>query len=166
MTPKLNLFLSMLMMAAALGCFYLTVREARGRSVPRSRLFTLPLLAILVALILLLREQAANQASLLWAGSLIGGLLGGALRGSKIPMRVDHMWNIIRLRRNAEGLCVAGALVLAAGLDIAAPIIANSASYREVVAAAAALCAGLLSGRALAVMLRFSRAPQVHLRSW
>ena len=156
----------MLMMAAALGCLYLTVREAKGRSVPRSRLFTLPLLAILVALILLLREQATNQASLLWAGSLIVGLLGGALRGSKIPLRVDHMWNIVRLRRNTEGLCVAGALVLAAGLEIVAPMITSLGTpYREVVAAVAALCAGLLSGRALGILLRFGRSPQGRLNS-
>ena len=166
MTPKLGLLLSILMMAAALGCLYLTLREARGRSVPRSRLFTLPLLAILVALILQFREHATDQASLLWMGALVGGLFGGLLRGSKMPMRVDHIWNIFRLRRNAEGQCVAGVLVLAAGLDSLGPIIANGPSYREILAATAALCAGLLCGRALAIALRFSRSPQVQLRSW
>jgi hypothetical protein len=166
MTPKLNLLFQLLMMAASLGCVYLTVREVRGRSVPRSRLFTLPLLAMLVAFILLLREHVDDQVSLLWASSLLVGLLGGSLRGSKIALRVDHMWNIMRLRRNAEGLCVAVVLVLAAGLDIVAPIIANGGSYRVAVAAVAALCAGLLSGRAFAIVLRFSRSPQMHLRSW
>ena len=165
MTPKLTLLVSMLVIAAALGCLFLTVREARGRSVSRSQLFTLAVLATLVALILLLREHATNQASLLWAGALVVGLFGGVLRGSKMRMRVDHMWNIIRLRRNTEGLCVASALVLAAGLAIVAPMIADpSTPYREAVIAAAALCAGLLSGRALAVTLRFGRSPQMHLR--
>jgi hypothetical protein len=126
-----------------------------------------PLLALPVALTLLVFQQASHpQPVSLWATLILLGLLAGGIRGATLRLGVDHTWDLAILPRSHQALGVALVLLVMIGFETAAVLAAGEgALYRMVSTTGALLCAGLLTGRALGIVLRFRHSPQVYLRS-
>jgi len=100
---NLNL-LHLLLVLGAAGCVRLALREIRGRSMSRSRLFLLPLLAMAMAFVFLLFFLATHQPPWMFVAALVLGLLAGAARGITMALRFDQM----RPARPAMGRAPAG----------------------------------------------------------
>ena len=97
------------------------------------------------------------------AAAEITGAEGGGRRDMR---RLDDrvlQRGLIRQRRSADGPLVAIGLVLLALVDIVGAALLDPVIEPQHVAAGAALCAGYLGGRALAIAVRTTRLPHVEL---
>ncbi|MDP1750280.1 MAG: hypothetical protein Q8L22_12540 [Reyranella sp.] len=160
----LNL-LHLVLVLSAMAAVYFALRENRGRVMRHRRLFSLPLLAMVVALILLLFQLAAHQPAWTFAVPFGLGLAGGALRGATMKLEVDQNWHLVRPTGRRALFWVSLALPIAIGLEIAGTLAgAPGTPLRLAGAHVAILCTGLLVGRALVLAVRLWRAPHVDLR--
>ncbi len=163
MTVPPNL-LHVLLLIFALACARFTLSELRHRSLTRTRLCAPAVLALACALVFLFFQVGAQRSPLLLAAALIGGLGLGALRGATMRLEVDHMYERTRLPRARGSFMVALVLVLAVLMEIAGAFIGPPVlAFRMAAPEIAAACTGILTGRALAIILRWKGAPQVDL---
>lgn len=150
----------------AVTCLSTILPQARGSAVKIWRLAMPACLGLVEAFVLLagvFEPDLASDAE--WLAALLLGGMVGRTRGWSMAIEVDQASGLMRQRRSADGMIAATALVLLALIDF------GSAAYREPwidpehVAAAAALFAGFLGGRALAMATRTSRLPhhELHL---
>ena len=156
--------LHVLLLVFALACTRLTLSELRHRSLTRGRLLAPAGLALACALVFLFFQVGAQRAPWLLAVALLGGLALGALRGFTMRLEVDHMYERARLPRARGSFMVSLALVLAVLLEIGSAFIVPSAlPFRLAAPEIVAACAGILTGRAFAIVVRWRGAPHVHL---
>jgi hypothetical protein len=161
---NLNL-LHLLLVLGAAGCVRLALREIRGRSMSRSRLFTLPLLAMAMAFVFLLFFLASHYSPWMFVAALVLGLLAGAARGITMTLRFDQMWRLVRPTGRRVLLWVALLLAAAVAVEMAGSVAGPAGVLWRVAAAeTAALCAGMFSGRAIAVAIRTTMLPHAELR--
>ena len=161
---NLNL-LHLVIVLGALACVHLARREVRGRPMSRGRLFMLPLLATLLTLILLLFHLAHGHPLWTYGAAFGAGVAGGALRGATMKLQVDQTWLLMRPSGRSALVWVTVALAIAIGLEIGGSIAGpEENAWRYFGAEGAAVCAGLLLGRACAFAARLWRAPHVELR--
>ena len=111
----INLFVAHgVIILAALGAMLSVVPEGRRQVIRPWRLLVPPLLAGLAAFIEVvypsLRELDQPE---MWELAVIAGVVG-LVRGQFMPMEVDQVWNVLRLRSMPDGLWVSIALVLLA----------------------------------------------------
>lgn len=138
------------------------LREARGRSLPPSRLFGAVPFALATAL--LLQAMAATEPRL-WLAGLFVGISLGAVSGSFLQFQLDRMYARLRLPIGRDGLWAACILACFTLVAIGAPIADLPNPALEVVATAlVAACAGYLTGRAVALWRRSLPAPHQTLR--
>ncbi len=164
MILHLNL-LHLVLFVGAIGSIYFALRETRGGVMRNGRLARLPLVAVLLALILLLFQLAAHQPAWSFAIPFGLGLAGGALRGATMKLEVDQNYHLVRPTGRRILFWVSLALPVAVGLEIAGALMSTAGlPLRLAGAHLAILCAGLLVGRALVLAIRFVRAPHVDLR--
>ncbi|MBI3196363.1 MAG: hypothetical protein HYZ40_02400 [Rhodospirillales bacterium] len=165
-TVILNLnLLHLVLFLGALASVGLALREIRGRAMRRWQLFTLPLVATLMALILLLFQLAARQPPWMFGAAFALGLAAGAARGAILKLEVDQNWRLVRPPTRRALFWVALALAVAAGFEIGGALAGPpGALWRLAGAGIAMLCAGLLVGRAAAFAVRLGQAPHVDLR--
>ena len=154
---NLNL-LHFLVAGGALGAVVALRREATGRSLTAGRLFVAPMLALLAAIMMLALAGPHGHTAALWIGGLATGLAVGAMRGIMVPMQVDRLWERLRLPHARDGLWAG---LLLGALALAAVVVPDAAAT----AAAAAGCAGYLSGRASSLWLRTLNAPHSDWRT-
>ena len=147
-------------------CLSTILPQARGNVVKIWRLAMPASLAMVEAFILLAGVYDADFATdAEWLAALIVGGLVGRSRGWAMAMQVDQASSLMRQRRSPDGTIAASALVLLALTDF------TSAALQEVwidpahMAAAAALFAGFLGGRALAMAVRTTRLPHHELHA-
>lgn len=147
-------------------CLSTILPQARGNVVKIWRLAMPACLAMVVAFILLANVFDADFSSdAVWLAALLLGGVAGRMRGWALAMQVDQAASLMRQRRSTDGTIAALALVLLALIDF------TSAAVREVwidpehLAAAAALSAGYLGSRALAMAVRTTRLPHHELHS-
>ncbi len=160
----LNLLHLVLFLGAA-AAMYLALREIRGRAMRHYRLFLLPAVATLLALILLLFELAARQPPWVFGGPFALGLAVGAARGATMLLEVDQMWHLVRPTSRRALFWVSLAVPVAVALEIGGALAGPPGNlWRLAGAVLASLAAGLLGGRAAAVGVRLWRAPHVTLR--
>jgi hypothetical protein len=160
----LNL-LHLVLVLSAVAAVYFAVREARGRLMRQTRLYNLPLVAMVAALILLLFQLAAHQPAWTFAATFGLGLAGGAARGLTMKLEVDQNWHLVRPTGRRVLFWVSLALPIAIGLEIAGALAGPSGSPLRLAGThVAMLCTGLLVGRALVLTVRLMRAPHVDLR--
>lgn len=145
-------------------CLSTILPQARGNVVKVWRLAMPASLGMVEAFVLLAGVFEADLASdAEWLAALFVGGMAGRMRGWSMAMEVDQTSSLMRLRRSADGTMAAAGLVLVALIDF------GSAAVREVwidpehLAAAAALFAGFLGGRALAMAVQISRQPHHEL---
>ena len=160
--------LNLLHLALALGAVaavYLALRETRGRVMRHTRLGALPLVAILLALILLLFQLAAKQPAWMFAVPFAAGLAGGGVRGATMKLQVDQNWHLVRPTGRRALIWVSLAFPVAVALEIGGAVAGPPGKpWRLAAAEVAILCAGLIVGRALVLAVRLWRAPHVDLR--
>jgi hypothetical protein len=148
----------------AFTCLSTMLPQARGSVVKIWRLALPPCLAMVVAFGLLsgiFEPDLISDAEWLVA-AIVGGLLG-RMRGWSLPVEVDQMSNLMRQRRSADATIAAVALVVVALVDFVSAAWREAVIEPEHVAAAAALCAGFLAGRAIALAVRTAHLPHITL---
>src|SRR3954469_12698976 len=157
---------NVLTVIVALICLWTISPQARGGVL---RLWRLAMPAAFGAVVALMLLAGVFQATLLhdaeWlAGLLLGGLLGRS-RGWTLPVEIDQAHGLVRLPRTTDGMLMAGGVLAAAVLDFVSAALDEALVQPEHIAAAAALCAGYLGCRSLAIIVRSSRAPHVGLHT-
>ena len=156
--------LHVLLLVFALACARFTLSEWRHRSLTRSRLIAPVGLALACALVFLFFQAGSHRPPWLLAVALIGGLGLGALRGFTMRLEVDHMYERARLPRARGSFMVALALVLAVLIEIIGAFVGPAALlFRLAALEIAAACAGILTGRVFAIIVRWKGAPHVAL---
>ena len=155
---------NVLTVVLAILCFRAIRAQSFGGVVKLWRLALPPCLAAAVALVLLagvFDATPAHDGEWLAAG-VIGGLLGRA-RGWLMPVEADQMWRLVRVQRSLDGVVASFALLAWALIDSMGAAMEDPIVEPQHVAAGAALCAGYLAFRALAMIVRAGRAPHVQL---
>jgi hypothetical protein len=157
---------NVLTMLCALLCLWTTSPQAHGGVWRLWRLATPAAFAAVVSLMLLSAVfEATWQHDAEWMAALLIGGLAGRTRGWTLPVEIDQMWGLVRLPRSRDALIAAFGMVAMSVLDF------SSAAVEDVVllepqhiAAGSALFAGFIGCRALAIIVRSTRAPHVGLR--
>jgi hypothetical protein len=145
-------------------CLMTIAPQARGSVVKLWRLAVPACFAAVEAFVLL---AGVFDASLLndgeWLLAAVVGLVIGRMRGWSVAIQVDQQRDLIRQRPSADGVWAAVGLVLLALVDFVGAALIDPVIEPQHVAAGAALCAGYLGGRALAIAVRTTRLPHVEL---
>ena len=155
---------NLLTVVMAVICLWTIAPQSRGGVVKLWRLAIPPILAVVVALMLLagvLEPSLAND--LLWLIAAFVGSVVGRSRGWLAAMQADRTWRLVRMRPAIGGPVAALALVVLCLIDFVSAALEQALMEPNIIAAAAAFCAGYLGGRALAVAVRAGRAPHVAL---
>ena len=159
MEPGFNV-LHLTILVSSLACLGFAWRESAGRSIMLPRLFTPAVLAGFTAVVMLLIEAGEPKLLWIWLAAGVGGAIVGGIRGATMVMRVDQVRSKLRMPNGRHIFWIAIVLVLAAADEIAIAIAGTGMSPHHALApAVAALCGGLLTGRALAVAIRIPYAP-------
>jgi hypothetical protein len=138
--------------------------QARGGVMRLWRLAIPAVFAAVVALMLLASVfDATLQHDAEWVIALLLGAFIGRTRGWTLPVEIDQMWGLARLPRTVDGLLAASTIVALAIIDFTSSALEDAIVEPEHVAAGAAMCAGFLGCRALAIIVRATRAPHVEL---
>lgn len=151
-----------IIMAAA--CVKSTVPDVQA--VPRKlwRLGLPPLLGIGVSLQILAGAVVSFEHDATWTMTALAGAIVGLLRGRQIAVETDQVWGTVRSAVVYDGAIAAFcilAIALAAGL---AGLLKPGLLPRHAhMAAASALFAGYLGGRAWSLMRRAVRSPHTDL---
>jgi hypothetical protein len=157
---------NVLTMLCALLCLWTTSPQAHGGVWRLWRLATPAAFAAVVSLMLLSAVfEATWQHDAEWLAAVLIGGLAGRTRGWTLPVEIDQMWGLVRLPRSMDALIAAFGMVAMSVLDF------SSAAVEDVVllepqhiASGSALFAGFIGCRALAIIVRSTRAPHVGLR--
>ena len=124
------------------------------------RLFTPPVFAGFTAVVMLLLAVGEPMMLLIWLGAGMVGLAVGAIRDATMMMRVDQVRSKLRMPNGRHIFWIAIVLVLAAVDEVTLVIWGTGVvPHSAFPPGLAALCAGLLSGRAIAVAIRIPYAP-------
>lgn len=160
----LNL-LHIVLVLGAMFAVHLALREIRGRSMRRWRLFALPATALILAMILVLFQLAARQPSWWFGATFAAGTAVGALRGATMLLKVDQNFRLLRPTSRRALFWVTLAIPVSIGVELGGAMVgADGALLRLASAFTMVMCAGLLAGRAAALAVRLPRAPHVDLR--
>lgn len=161
---QLNL-LHLVLVLGAMVAVHLALREIRGRSMRRWRLFALPAVSIGLAMILVLFELAARQPAWWFGATFVLGWAVGAVRGATMLLKVDQNFRLLRPTSQRALFWVTLAIPIAVGFEIGGAFAGpDGALWRLAGTLAMVLCAGLLTGRATALAFRLLNAPHVDLR--
>ncbi len=155
---------NVLTVVLAVMCLRSLLAQSSGGIVKLWRLAVPPCLAAAVALVLLAGVFDATPAhDGEWlAAAVLGGVVGRA-KGWLARIEADQRWGLVRLPRSTDGVIVGFIVVVWALLDSLGAALEDPVVQPQYVAAGAALCAGYLAFRALAMTVRAERAPHVQL---
>lgn len=155
---------NVLTLFVAFFCLWTMSPQARGGVV---RLWRLALPAAFAAVVALMLLSSMFDASLRhdaeWVIALLLGGIIGRTRGWTLSIEIDQRWGLVRLPRTADGLVVAAGVVGLALADFTSAALEDPLIEPVHIAAAAAFFAGFLACRALAIIVRATRAPHVGL---
>jgi hypothetical protein len=148
----------------AIGCLWTMLVQSHAGVVRLWRLSLPPIFAAVQALVLLagvFEATFAHDAE--WVAAALVGAAMGRMRGWSLPIQVDQMWGLVRVRNSGDGVLAATVLVALAAIDFTSAALERPVIEPEHVAAGAALCAGYLGCRGLAMVVRAMRSPHVEL---
>jgi hypothetical protein len=155
---------NVLTVLVALLCLWTMSPQARGGVMRLWRLGVPAAFAAVVSLMLLSSVFAANfRHDIEWVIALALGGVVGRTRGWTLPIDIDHRFGLVRLPRSRDCLFAAYGIVAAAVIDFGGAALEEQPIGPEHLAAFAALCAGFIGCRALAIIVRSTRAPHVGL---
>jgi hypothetical protein len=156
---------NVLTMLCALMCLWTASPQASGGVWRLWRLATPGAFALVVSLMLLAGVfQASWQHDAEWVAALMLGGLVGRTRGWTMSVKIDQTWGLVHLPRAKDGAIAAFGVVAMSTLDFAGAALESEIVQPEHVAAGSALFASFLACRALAIIVRSTRAPHVGLR--
>jgi hypothetical protein len=156
---------NVLTLFVAFFCLWTMSPQSRGGVVRLWRLAVPAAFAIVVALMLLSSMYDATlRHDAEWVIALLLGGFIGRTRGWTLPVEIDRRWGLARLPRAVDGLVIAGGVVALAVLDFMSAVLEEVIVEPVHIAAGSAFCAGFLGCRALAIIVRATRAPHVGLR--
>jgi hypothetical protein len=155
---------NVLTVLAALICLWTMSPQANGGVWRLWRLAMPAAFAAVVALVLLAGVfDATWQHDGEWLAALVIGGLIGRTRGWTLPVAIDQMWGLVRLPKAKDGLLASLGIVAMSAIDFTSATIEEPLVEPQHVAAGAALFAGFIGCRALAIIVRSTRAPHVQL---
>src|SRR5437867_277935 len=144
---------NVLTVLVALLCLWTMSPQAQGGVL---RLWRLAIPACFAAVAALMLLAGVFDATLMhdaeWLAGLVLGAVIGRMRGWTMAVQVDQMWGLVRLPRTNDGRLVALALVALSAIDFISSALEDPVIEPQHVAAAAALCAGYIGGRALSLV--------------
>ncbi|MBV8394450.1 MAG: hypothetical protein JOY81_14835 [Alphaproteobacteria bacterium] len=148
----------------AVVCLWTIGSQSSGGVVKAWRLAVPPMVALVIALVLL---AGVFDATILhdaeWLATLLLGAAIGRTRGWLTKVQADRRWGLVRLPPAIDGLAAAFGLLVVSIMDSVGALLEDPVVEPQHVAAGAALCAGYLGFRALAMFSRAIRAPHVEL---
>ncbi len=152
----------LLLVGAAGGCIYLSLREVRRRYISTWRLFAPAFLALFAGTILSLLQFAEHQPPWLFGAALAAGIVVGAARGMMIGIRHDMYRPQVNLTDAAKLLLVWVAIVVGAAVAVecVAAFLASAELeiFRLGAAIVAMFCGSAMLGRATLLTIRLHRA--------
>jgi len=155
---------NVLTLFVAFFCLWTMSPQARGGVIRLWRLAMPAAFAVVVALMLLSSMfDATLQHDAEWVIALLLGGFIGRTRGWTLPVEIDRMWGLARLPRTVDALVIAAGVVAVAAIDFTSSVLEEPLVAPVHVAAGSAFCAGFLACRALAIIVRATRAPHVGL---
>jgi hypothetical protein len=155
---------NLLTLVMAILCFRLIYAQSNGCILRIWRLAMPPCLAAAVALVLLAGVFDATPVhDGEWLAAAVAGGVIGRSKGWLAQMEADQALGLVRLRRSSDGAIAGLALFAFAILDSLGALIEDPVVEPQHVASGAALCAGYLAGRAVAMIVRAERSPHVRL---
>ena len=156
---------NVLTLFVAFFCLWTMSPQARGGIVRLWRLAVPAAFATVVALMLLSSMFGATmQQDAEWVIALLLGGVIGRTRGWTLPVEIDQRLGLARLPRALDGVVVAAGVVALAFVDFTSAALEEALVAPVHIAAGSAFCAGFLGCRALAIIVRATRAPHVGLR--
>lgn len=152
------------LIAVAAACVQSTLSDLNGTPRKLWRLGLPPLLGVAVALLILAGAVVSFQHDATWmATTLIGGV-AGIWRGRRIAVQTDQVWGTVRVPVVHDALIAALFILVIAIADGLSGLFPRGALPRHAhMAAASALFAGYLSGRAWSLVRRAMGAPHTDL---
>lgn len=155
---------NVLTMLVALACLGSLAQQSRGDIVRLWKLAVPPSLAVAEALMLLAGMfEATLYHDAQWLIAALIGTIVGRMRGWSVPLLVDQTWRLVRLPPTFDAIVAAVCLIGVATVDFVSAALEEPIVAPDQVAAAAALFAGYIGGRAVALFLRAQRQPHVVL---
>lgn len=164
MTYPVNL-VDILGILIAAFCVKIMVPEARGDIQKMWRLGIPPLIGVAVAVIILAGAVSSFQHDATWVATAIVGGVVGLIRGRSVEVATDQVWGLVRLSPVYDGVVTSVAIFFCATIDGLAGLFPPGALPRHATfAAATALFAGYLAGRAWKIGSRAVRLQHVDLQ--
>ena len=155
---------NVLTVLAALVCLWTMSPQANGGVWRLWRLAMPAAFATVVAFVLLAGVfDATWQHDVEWLVAFTLGGLVGRTRGWSLPVAIDQMWGLVRLPKSKDGLLAALGIVAMSAIDFTSATLEDPVVEPQHVASGAALFAGFIGCRALAIIVRSTRAPHVQL---
>lgn len=155
---------NLLTVVIAITCLSTIASQSRGDVVKLWRLAVPACLAIVQALVLLASViDATFIHDAQWVVAAIVGAVAGRMRGWTMFLQVDQTRDVFRARRSYDGQIAAIGLCAMAFLDFLSAALEYPVLDAADIAAGAALCAGYLAYRAIAVAVRAARLHHVEL---
>lgn len=149
---------NLLTVLVAFACYVAAARQAQGGLTHLGQLATPAILAAVVAFVLLAGVIAATwQYDLEWLAGLVLGALLGHLRGWRLGLSVAAAGGAVLLPPAKDVRVAALALVALAGIDFTSAYLGNAVVEPHHIAALAAVFAGYLGCRALAIAARLEQ---------
>lgn len=163
MTYPLSL-VNIVTVLASCACLWSIVPEAQGKPQKLWRLGAPAFLATVVALVLLAGAVTSFAHDATWTATALLGTVAGMIRGRSVGVQTDQMWGVVRPQPALDGAVTAVGVLAAALIDAISGFFPEGTLPRQAhVAAASALFAGYLSGRAWTIGTRAARSPHVDL---
>lgn len=152
----------LLLIGAAGGCIYLSLREVRRRYISIWRLFAPAFLALFVGVVLSVLQFAEHQPPWLFGAALAIGFVVGAVRGMRIGIQHDMYRPQVNLTHAAKLLLLWVAVVVGVcvAVECVGAFFANPALeiFQLGAALVAMLCGAAMLSRALLLTIRLYRA--------
>jgi hypothetical protein len=146
-----------IVMAAA--CVKSTVPDIQAAPRKLWRLGLPPLLGIGVSLLILASTVVSLEHDATWMATALAGAIAGALRGRQIAVETDQVWGTVRTPVVYDTAIAAFCILAIASVDGLSGLFKAGTFPRHAhMAAASALFAGFLAGRAWSLMRRAMRS--------
>lgn len=145
-------------------CVWGTFPEMSNRPVMLWKLGIAPLLATVLAIILLAGTPSNHKLEAAWIVAAIAGGMLGAIVGNRMRTETDQIWGLVRLRPTCVGLAAALCMLAVTMVDSLTTLLGYPpAPARYDPAIGGALFAGFLVGRSWRMAAKAIRAPHVEL---
>ena len=145
-------------------CVRSTLADLQAAPRKMWRLGLAPLLGIGVSLLILAGAVVSFEHDATWMATALAGAVVGLLRGRQITVQTDQVWGTVRMPVLYDTVVAAFCIFAIASADGLSGLFKPGTLPRHAhMAAASALFAGYLAGRAWSLMRRAVRSPHTEI---